>query len=281
MYRKKLIIVLLSLIFVLGLTSLYSSMPPSSQVRPLGGFRGDFKRAVEYGAGSNVIGSAGTSGRGAMSLGTGLSMMSFQEKNILPAKDIYVVPFSFSYGLTDKIDLSAAVPLMRIDEDGASTENGYADLMFGANYHYYGFFDDALKSQLSVSVILPTGQDKISGDDNKTDVVVSNYLSKKLNNRMQLDAAINILILGEGDESTVITYGVSLSRGWSKNFSSSLEFSGADLKDPVADKNNYSLYFGNRYSIPKTNMSLGLVYGTNLYSTYLKHTINTSLSYSF
>lgn len=291
--KTSIFIFVLSLFFILGFygNSFASTPQLVSQSRPLGGFRGDFQREAEYPAGSNVIGSAGTSGRGAMSLGTGISIMNFKRQGNYPSKDMYIVPFSFSYGLTDKLDVSIALPFMQHDIEGHQTQSGYADIMLGTNYHYLGFFQDSIKSQLSVSVILPTGKDNVTSTlyfdgevmeiSNKTDLIISNYISRKIGTRMQLDFALTYILVELSTDNAVLNYGVSLSRGWSNNFSSSLELSGSNNEDPFAKKNNYTVFIGNRYSIPKTSLSIGLVYGTNVFSTYLKQSINTSLSYSF
>jgi hypothetical protein len=289
---KKNLVLILAILMLLLTNHLFATSQSAIQSRPLGGFHGDFQRRPDFAAGSNVIGSAGTSGKGSMGIGSGLSIMNFKQpsRTTLPDKDIMVIPFSFSYGLTDKIDLSVAVPLMRQDIDGHGEEYGYANLMLGSNFHYLGFSDDSIKSQLSLSAIFPTGQDKITSTfhttagsfeiDNKSDLIISNYVSKKFGTNMQFDFALSYLMLGAADDD-VINYGLSLSKGWSQNYSNSIEISGSDTKDSIAGKNNYNIYFGNRLSIPKFNVNLGLIYGTSVFSTYLKHTITTSLSYSF
>lgn len=262
---------------------------------PLGGTTADFESIEEYAAGANVIGSVGTSGKGRMGVGTGLSFMAFKTANynsaILPDRDMYILPVSFSYGILDNLDLSIALPFIYQDVEKFGSKTGYADLMLGSNYHYLGTADEDIKMQLGLSIILPTGQDKVTATsyivnldpivtDNKTDFTISNFISKKFGS-IQIDGSLNATFPGEGDDDVIFGYGLSFSMGLSNNYSFSLEIIGSDVKDSIADdRYNPTIYFGNKIKISPQS-SLGVVFGKNIYSTYLDYTLTTSLSYSF
>ncbi len=169
--------------------------------------------ALDGPTGSLLVPTPGVGQKGNKSISSGFSFI--KQENIR----IYQIPVSFSYTLIDNLDLSVALPVLKIT--GMERKNwGLSDINSTVKY---GIELDVIKTAVSMGIAFPTGAERFTGKNNKLDLSFDFPIEKEFETFV-LNTDLGIAYTDiHGDKNNIVKIAGAVSRSFTKNFGGSID----------------------------------------------------------
>ncbi|HPG31897.1 MAG TPA: transporter, partial [bacterium] len=226
--------------------------------------------ATEGPTGSLLFTSPGVGSKGNKSIGTGLSYVNL-DGDI--SDDLYQFPVSFSYTPIDKLDLTIALPVIKIEDIDAGLGDIYASAKIGLdilqNYD--------MKSAFMFGLGLPTGAERFTGTDNKMDIMFDFPVEKEFENCvLNLDLGLSYFDINSDNKENIFKIACGISRSFTKNIGGSIDMvyqDGSTFSSLIAG-------LGLKYNL-NSNQSANLSIGRDLHKSGLDLLVSFGFSNSF
>ena len=161
-----------------------------------------------------LVSSPGVGKKGNKSIGTGFSYILQDNAKICQ------IPVSVSYTVVDKLDLSLALPMLRMTgvNDGIW---GFSDIFASAKY---GIDLDEIKTAFSMGVGFPSGAERFTGTKNNVDLNFDIPVEREFKNFLaNIDFGYSVTDINETTKQHIIKLAGAISRSLNKKVGGSLE----------------------------------------------------------